>query len=46
MRNNAHLRAIQYYRTPNGRSPFIEWFESIRDENTNDGNGKLARVPN
>lgn len=25
---------IQYYRGPNGRQPFIEWFESIRDRNT------------
>ena len=23
---------IQYYRDPNGRQPFIEWFESIRDK--------------
>ena len=34
MRNNAHPRVIQYYRTPNGRAPFIAWFESIRDKNT------------
>ena len=25
---------IQYYRDPNGRQPFIEWFESIRDKIT------------
>ncbi len=34
MRNNARLREIQYYRASNGRQPFIEWFESIRDKNT------------
>ena len=34
MRNNAHQRKIQYYRASNGRRPFIEWFESIRDKNT------------
>ena len=25
---------IQYYRDPNGRQPFIDWFKSIRDRNT------------
>ena len=34
MRNNARLREVQYYRTPNGRQPFIQWFESIREKNT------------
>ncbi len=34
MRDNVRLREIQYYRGPNGRQPFIEWFESIRDRNT------------
>lgn len=27
-------REIQYYRTPNGRRPFIEWLESIQNTNT------------
>ena len=47
MRNNAHPRVIQYYRTPNGRSPFIEWFESIRDKNTkNRIDKRLERLEN
>ena len=31
---NGHPIEIQYYRTPNGKQPFTEWFESIRDKNT------------
>ena len=31
---NAQPRKLQVYRTPNGRSPFAEWLESIRDKNT------------
>ena len=31
---NEHPIEIQYYRTPNGKQPFTEWFESIRDKNT------------
>lgn len=27
-------REIQYYRTSDGQSPFIEWLESIRNTNT------------
>ena len=34
MRNDARQRKIQYYRDPNGRRPFVEWFESIQDKNT------------
>ena len=34
MRANVRLREIQYYRGPNGRQPFIEWSESIRDQST------------
>lgn len=34
MHNDARQRGIQYYRAPNGRRPFVEWFESIRDKNT------------
>ena len=34
MRSDAHQREIQYYRTSNGRQPFIEWLESIRDKST------------
>ncbi len=31
---NGHPIEIQYYRAPNGRQPFTEWFTSIRDKNT------------
>ncbi len=31
---NAHPQEIQYYLTPNGRSPFIEWLDSIQDRKT------------
>lgn len=31
---NGHTIEIQYYRAPNGKQPFTEWFESIRDKNT------------
>ncbi len=33
---NVHPREIQVYRTPNGRRPFTEWLESIRDMSTQD----------
>ncbi len=29
-----HPIEIQYYRAPNGKQSFTEWFESIRDKNT------------
>ena len=36
---------IQYYRDPNGSQPFTEWFESIRDRNTQQRIDKrLARL--
>ena len=36
---------IQYYRSRNGRQPFTEWFESIRDRNTQQRIDKrLARL--
>ena len=36
---------IQYYRDPNSRQPFTEWFESIRDKNTQQRIDKrLARL--
>ena len=45
MRNNVLLREIQYYRTPNGRQPFTEWFESIQDKRTQQRIDKrLARL--
>lgn len=28
---NAQPRELEFYRTQNGRVPFIEWFESLRD---------------
>lgn len=31
---DVHAREIQVYRTPNGRQPFIEWFESIENRST------------
>ncbi len=31
---NTHPRKLQAYRTPNGRVPFTEWFDSIRDKRT------------
>lgn len=33
---DVHPREIQIYRLPNGRRPFAEWLESIRDTNTQD----------
>ncbi|MDE0017584.1 MAG: type II toxin-antitoxin system RelE/ParE family toxin [Candidatus Poribacteria bacterium] len=33
---DVHPREIQIYRTPNGRQPFTEWLESIRDANAQD----------
>ncbi len=45
MRNNAPVREIQYYRSPNGKEPFTKWFESIRDKNTqNRIDKRLARL--
>lgn len=44
---NGHSIEIQYYRSPNGRQPFTEWFESIRDKNTQNRIGKrLERLEN
>ena len=34
---------IQYYRDPNGRQPFTEWFESIRDRNTRNRIGQRLK---
>jgi putative addiction module killer protein len=31
---NTQPRDLQFYRTPNGREPFNEWYRSIRDPNT------------
>ena len=31
---NTQPRELQFYRTSNGRVPFTEWFESIRDQTT------------
>ena len=45
MRNAAHQREIQYYRTSSGRQPFIQWFQSIRDKDTQQRIDKrLARL--
>ena len=32
--HNTQPRELKFYRTPNGRQPFTEWFESIRDMKT------------
>ena len=31
---NTRPRTLQVYRTPDGRRPFAEWLESIRDNRT------------
>lgn len=31
---DAHPREVQIYRSSNGRHPFTEWLESIRDQRT------------
>ena len=31
---NGYPIEVRYYRTPNGKQPFTEWFESIPDKNT------------
>ena len=33
---HVHPRELQFYRTPNGREPFTEWFESIQNQETQD----------
>ncbi len=33
---DVHPREIEYYYTPNGQRPFIEWLESIQDIRTQD----------
>ena len=33
---DVHPREIQVYRSANGRQPFAEWLESIRDTSTQD----------
>lgn len=44
---NGPLIKIQYYRAPNGKQPFIEWFESIRDKRTRNRIGnRLKRLRN
>ena len=29
-----HPRYIQFYRTPSGREPFVEWYDTIQDGST------------
>ena len=42
---DAHLREVQYYQTPNGREPFTEWYDSLRDPKTqNRIDRRLERV--
>ena len=31
---NTHPQELRFHRTQNGREPFTEWFESIRDQKT------------
>ena len=33
---DTHSREIEYYYTPNGQRPFIEWLEAIQDIRTQD----------
>ena len=40
-----HPQEIRVYQTPNGREPFNEWLDSIRDTNTQDRiQARLARL--
>ena len=32
--HNTHPREIEFYRTQNGRTPFTEWLETLRDRKT------------
>lgn len=42
---DAHPREIQYHQTANGREPFIEWYDSLRDSKTqNRIDRRLERV--
>ena len=42
---NTHRRELQFHRTQNGREPFTEWFESIRDQKTRTRiRGRLDRL--
>ena len=38
--HSTNMREIQYYRMPNGRQPFTEWFESLRDKTTQNRIGR------
>lgn len=31
---HTHPRNIQFYRTPSGREPFVEWYYTIQDRST------------
>ena len=43
--HNTHRRELQFHRTQNGREPFTEWFESIRDQKTRTRiRGRLDRL--
>ena len=42
---DAHPREVQYYQTVNGREPFTEWYDSLRDPKTqNRINRRLERI--
>lgn len=42
---DAHPREIQYHQTANGREPFMEWYDSLRDPKTqNRIDRRLERV--
>lgn len=34
--HNTYIRELQVYKMPNGREPFTDWFESIRDQRIQD----------
>lgn len=43
--HNTHPRELQFHRTQNGREPFTEWLESIRDRKTQTRiRGRLDRL--
>ena len=43
--HNTHPREIEFYRTQNGRTPFTEWLETLRDRKTQTTiRGRLTRL--
>ncbi|MGE0825521.1 MAG: type II toxin-antitoxin system RelE/ParE family toxin [Candidatus Binatia bacterium] len=41
----SHERQVEYYQTVDGKVPFLEWFDSLRDRKTQQRiDGRLAHV--